>query len=512
MNTETENESVTRILPIRGELFDDVVTTTLVSYGEAALPARRAEAWGRPPGDDRPRGRARHRAIRRRSALLVLCMGFCLVLLDATAVTVALPAMQADLGSSPGELQWIVDSYTLVFAAFLLGGGALTDRLGALRVYVAGIVVFAISSALCAVVTENWLLIVARGLQGIGAAGLMPASLALLRSTFPDPAQRARAIGIWGGLGGVAAALGPLLGGVLVTGAGWQMLFWINVPIGVLTALLSFRTLRETEATSSAGYDIAGQLTSFAGLGALVAGVIELGHDELGTGTALTGGGLALLLVFLRLERRHPDPLLAPALVRNRGLIGTALTGAVLNFGVYGTFFLVSLYLQQVLRLNPVLTGLMIAFVAGGAIAGSLFGGWFTARVGPVLPMLTGLLCGAAGYLYLAGTPTALPELAVALFTIGFGVDTALAAATVMTLRVAPAALAGAATAVLTTMRQIGSALGVAVFGGFAAVSASLTEGFSLAMITACAVYVAAAVLTLVNRVDASAQAEPSRG
>ncbi|WP_176947092.1 MFS transporter [Lentzea fradiae] len=507
MNTEIENESATRILPIRGELFEDVVATTLVSYGEAALPTRRAEALlgGDGLGKRRFGARPRHRAVRRRFALLVLCMGFCLVLLDSTAVTVALPTMQTDLGSSPGELQWIVDSYTLVFAAFLLGGGALTDRLGALRVYVVSIVVFAISSAMCAVVTDNWLLITARGVQGIGAAGMMPASLALLRSTFPEPAQRARAIGIWGGLGGVAAALGPLLGGVLVTSAGWQTLFWINVPLGALTAVLSFRSLRETETTPSAGYDVVGQLTSFAGLGALVAGVIELGHNELVSGAALTGGGLALLLAFLRVERRHPEPLLATVLVRDRGLIGTALTGAALNFGLYGMFFLVTLYLQQVLHLSPVLTGLMIAVVAAGSISGSLFAGWFTARTGPLLPMIVGLLCGAAGYLHLSGTPSALPELAIALFVVGFGVDVGLAAATVMTLRLAPAALAGAATAVLTTMRQIGSALGVAVFGGFAAVAASLTEGFSMAMITACAVYVGAAVLTLVNRVDTTA-------
>lgn len=178
-------------------------------------------------------------------------------------------------------------------------------------------------------------------------------------------------------------------------------------------------------------------------------------------------------------------------------MIATALTGAALNFGVYGLFFLVSLYLQQVLGLGPLLAGLLIASVACGAIAGSLFGGWFTARVGPVAAMLTGLLCGAAGYLRLAGAPTAIPELVTTLFAIGFGVDTALAAATAMTLRLAPAPLAGVATALLTTMRQVGSALGVAVFGALAALASSFSEGFSAAMSTAATAYLVAAVVTL---------------
>jgi MFS transporter, DHA2 family, methylenomycin A resistance protein len=435
-------------------------------------------------------------------ALVAICLGYFLVMVDTTIVTVALPAIGDSFGGGASLLMWTVDAYTIFFAAFVLGGGALADRLGARRVYVYGTVLFALGSAVCALATAGWILIGARALQGIGAAALMPSSLTLIQSTYKNARKQARAIGIWGGLGGVAAAFGPLLGGVLVTSVGWRTVFWINVPLAAAAIVLARCTLAETPRTSVVNSDIGGQASLATALILLVAGIIGLGHSSkdgpILLGVLLTVTGVVLVSVFILRERRRTAPIFETDLLRNRGLRTAVLTGFTLNFGFYGQFFLVTIYLHQVRHVSALLTGIILAVEACGAIIGSPFAGWTTHRFGPRATMIIGLAAGATGFLLLAvvreDTPLAL--VAGALFVVGFGIDAAMVAATALTLRVTPSGSTGVATGLLNTMRQIGSALGVAAFGALATSTGSFNSGFVTAMIFAALCYLFGVLLS----------------
>jgi DHA2 family methylenomycin A resistance protein-like MFS transporter len=431
---------------------------------------------------------------------VAVCLSFFLVMLDSTIVTVALPS----IGGGTATLQWVVDAYTVVFAALVLAGGSLADRFGARRAYRSGVTIFTIGSIVCAGAYSlpgslpgnggAWL-IAGRVVQGVGAAVLMPSSLALIRSTYPGPAAQARIIGLWGGLGGVAAAAGPLLGGALLSVTGWPALFLLNVPFAVLVLGVS-GGLVDPPVVPDSRVDVRGVITSTCGLALLVAGCIAHRVD-------LAAGGALILGLFLALQRRvlqrralkqralkqrGPAPMLRSDLLRHRALRATVITGFALNFGFYGQFFLVTLYLQQQRHLSPLLTGVALAVQAAGAVVGSPFGGWATHRSGPRTTMLIGLLTGAAGFVALALCASGpLPAVLAALFVIGFGIDTAMTAATSLTLQVAPDGHAGVASGLLNTMRQVGSALGVAVLGA--------VSGFATAVLIAAGTYLAAAVL-----------------
>lgn len=417
---------------------------------------------------------------------VAVCLGFFLVMLDSTIVTVALPSIgaaggSAGAGGSTATLQWVVDAYTVVFA-----GGSLADRFGARRSYHGGMSLFALGSVLCACTTGGAWLIAGRVVQGAGAAVLLPSSLALIRSTYPEPAAQTRIIGLWGGLGGVAAAAGPLLGGALLTVAGWPALFLINVPFAVLVLCVS-RGLVDPPVHPGTRVDVRGLVTSTCGLALLVGGCIA--HHPVPI-----VAGLLVLGLFVALQRHSPSPVLRPGLLKHRALRATVITGFALNFGFYGQFFLVTLYLQQQRHLSPLLTGVALAVQAAGAIVGSPAGGWATHRFGARAAMLTGLLTGAAGFVALGACITGrVPVLGgwsavlVALFVVGFGIDTAMTAATSLTLQVAPDGHAGVASGLLNTLRQVGSALGVAIIGAIGS--------FPAAMLAAAATYLAAAVL-----------------
>ncbi|MER7760758.1 MFS transporter [Streptomyces sp. NPDC097619] len=453
-----------------------------------------------------------------------MCLGWFLVMVDTTVVTVALPAIGAGLGGGTGLLQWVVDAYALAFAGLLLTGGALADRFGARPVYLGGTVVFAVGSVGCALAGTGAALVAARALQGVGAAALMPSSLSLIRAAYPDARRQARAVGIWGGLGGVAAALGPLLGGALLTAVSWLALFWLNLPLALVTLFLA-RRFREERGGAvpgdgargegpgpgrgrapggrrGGGFDVWGQGVAFAALVLSVAGVIRLGHagggGELASGAALTVAGVALGIAFPYVERRQPSPVVPPGLFRRSCLRVAVVTGFAVNFGFYGQFFLVTLYVQQVRGLSSLMTGLLLAVQAGGAVAGAPFGGWATNRFGPRTTTLVGLVLGTAGFLALAVSDAGwgLGWLALALFAIGFSIDTAMTAVTALVLRIAPRGQAGVATGLLTTMRQVGSALGIAVLGAVAAVAggAGGEDGFRVAMAVAGAAYLLSAV------------------
>ncbi len=407
--------------------------------------------------------------MRRHLPLLAICLGYFMVILDATIVNVALPSVGRDLGGGVSDLQWVVDAYTVVFASLLLSAGSVGDRLGARRVLDAGLVLFTAASAACAMAPSVPILIAARAAQGLGAAALVPSSLALLRAAYEDKSERAKAVGAWGAVAGIGAASGPILGGLLVGLASWRAVFVVNVPVGLAALWLSARHLPRAGEPTEGGFDPPGQVLGILALTLLAVGLIEGGALGWGSPLSLVAlvASVPATLAFLAVERRAENPMLPLSLFASRTFSGATFVGLAINLGFYGQLFAMSLYFQHVRGYSALRTGLALlpegAFVA---IAATL-SGRVTGRIGPRRPMLAGLLCGAAGFagLMVAGRATPYVELVPALIAAGFGMAFTMPAATAATIEAAPADRAGIASGVLNAARQAGGAIGVALLG-----------------------------------------------
>lgn len=436
-------------------------------------------------------------------ALVAVCLGFFMVMLDTMVVNVALPALGRDLGSGVTGLQWVVGSYTLVLAVFILSAGSLGDRLGSRRVFQAGLLLFILASAACGLAPSLWVLVVARLVQGLGAALLVPTSLALIRASYSAREDRARAIGIWGGIGGIAAAAGPVLGGVLVTGLSWRAVFLVNVPVGLLGLLLVALYVPAPPGRGGKGLDLPGQVAGIAWLGGLTLALIEGGGGRWLSAPALAGLALFLvaLPVFVLAELRAEDPMLPLGLFRRPTFSAASAVGWILNFGFYGQVFLMSLYFQQLRGNTALATGLLLLPEAAMAVIASPLGGRLTARVGPRLPMAAGLAVGAAGLLGLlvAGTGTPYPLLIPPLVAAGFGTAFTMPAATAAVIEAAPADRAGVASGVINASRQAGGVIGVAVLGALVADPHDFVSGLHLALVLAGGAFVLGCILTLLG-------------
>lgn len=408
--------------------------------------------------------------MRERAGTWVVVAGYFLVMLDTTIVNIALPHIGTGLSVSPGGLAWIVDAYTLVFAALLLPAGSACDRYGARRVYLTGITVFAFASIACALAPTAGLLIAARAIQGVGAAAVVPATLALITQLFADPAARAKTVGLWGAAGGVAAAVGPLLGGALLDGIGWRAVFWVNVPVVAAIALGTLRTL-PARAGRPGRLDAAGQMLAILTLAALTFAIIDTG-DHGPTARATAGFALTLLAAvgFVWHERRTRAPMLPLTVFSAPGFSTASVVGFVLNFSFFGQLFALTLYVQQTRGLAPSMAGLVMAPQALGAIIGAPLGGRITAAHTPQRAMLTGLATGTAGFasLMIFDTTTPYPIVAVLTFVAGLGMAIAMPAATSAAVSAAPDTLTGIAGSVINAARQTGSVVGVAVLGSLA--------------------------------------------
>ncbi|WP_273944669.1 MFS transporter [Kutzneria chonburiensis] len=280
--------------------------------------------------------------------LVSLCLGFFMIPLDATVVTTALPAIGRDRGR-----QWVLDGYTLVFACLLLSAGSLGDRLGARRVFLCGLGLFVLASMVCGLATTLGLLNAARVVQGLAAALVLPTSLALINASYPERAARARAIGVWGGMGGIAAGLGPVLGGVLTGWIGWPVIFFLNVTVGVAAIVLTLRHVVAPSARARVGLDLPGQVLSVLAVGGLAFGLIE---GVVWAYAVAALGGVGFVLV----EQRRRHPMLPLSLFRSKEFTGSVLVGAAINTGFYGELFLLSLYFQHIRLLTPALAGLAL--------------------------------------------------------------------------------------------------------------------------------------------------------
>ena len=435
-------------------------------------------------------------------ALIVICVGYFLVILDATVVNVALPSMGRDLHGGTSDLQWVVDAYTLTFAGLLLSGGALAERLGGRRIFEAGLLLFALCSAVCGLSPTLGVLIGARLVQGLGAALLVPSSLVLLQAAYPTREGRSRAFGIWGAIAGIGAATGPIIGGLLVSSWSWRGVFFINLPFAVAALVLAGRFVPVTPRRARA-LDLSGQLLAIAGLGLLTGALVEAGR--LGWASPLVLAGFALaaasLLAFGIVERRSSDPMLPLGLFSHPSFRSGSSVGLLINLGLYGQLFVMSLYFQDVRGYSALQTGLVLLPEAGLLVVASALSGRIMARSGPRLPMLIGLVIGGAGLLGVAttGAHTSYVTLIAPLAAAGFGMALTMPAATASVMEAAPGDRGGIASGVVNAARQTGSVLGVALLGTLVTGGTSFIVGLHIGLVIAAGAFFAGAIITFVG-------------
>ena len=432
----------------------------------------------------------------------ILCLGCVVVLLDVSIVNVALQRISNGLGGRVSDLQWIVDAYTLAFASFLLTGGTAGDRYGNKQVFGAGFVLFTLASVFCGTASTLPVLIIARVIQGIGAALIIPCSLTLLNHAFDDVAQRAKAFGWWAGSGGVTVAAGPLIGGLLVNWFGWRSIFFVNLPIGMIALLLTIRFIREEKPLPGRRIDLGGQIVSLFALAALTTVLIE------GTnwgwlsppiiGLSLTFGLLSLLFVFI--EARQSDPMLPLTLFRSPQFSVATSLGMLLSFPFYGLIFTLSLYFQQVCHYTPMQTGLAFLPVTGLLTVMNVYAGRLAAKRGVRFPIVAGLVIGGAGFFWLAFAAHAGASYAVILLpllSIGAGVPLILPPVTTVVLASVERPQVGLASATLNAGRQVGAAAGVAVLGSLVSAGHNFVAGFRVALVVSGVIYICGTFLAV---------------
>ncbi len=449
------------------------------------------------------RGMAAHAEPRVRSAerpaqlaVLAASATFFLVSLDTLIVNVALPTIAAELGGTLSDQQWVIDGYTLAFAALLLASGSLADRLGAKRLFVSGTALFALASLACALAPTMGALVAGRVLLGVAAAAVLPASMTIIREAYPDEARRARALGVWMAGGAVAAAAGPLLGGLL-TPIHWSLIFSVNAPVCVLVLAACAQVAPSPQ--RSATFDAPGQLLATLGLTALVGGVIEAGERGISSPLVLglLIGGALCLVAFVASQARVAHPMMPLALFGSKGMRVALFTGFAFILSWFGTVFLCSTYLQQGLGLSPMAAGLAFVPSAAGSFVGNIASGRIAARHGSGLPMAAGLGCEALGLLLLAALAPTLSATSVALLVavVGLGGSLAMPATSSLVLASADARLSGVASALFNTFRQVGASIGIALFGLFVTAAPTLGGALRLSFAVAAALVVAAAVM-----------------
>lgn len=422
--------------------------------------------------------------------LTAALLGFALITLDASVVNVALPAIGSSLGGGMSGLQWVVDAYTLAFAALMLSTGAFSDRVGASRAYALGISVFTLASAACGLAPTLPALIGARVVQGVAAAVVLPASLSLVRQAYADPAQRARAVALWAAGGSVAVALGPVAGGALTTAWDWRGIFFINLPLGAVALALLLRAPRSGR--RPAPLDLPGQLTAVVALTGLTFAVIEGGAP----GLAAFAVAVAAAALFVRIEGRQPHPVVPIGLFRNRAVRVAMAAGAACSVAFYGGVFLFSLFFQRVQGRSALYTGLLFLPMSALIAVTNVVSGKLAGRYGPRLPMLAGQALAAAGLLGLLtvgpGTPASL--VAVLLVPMALGCALTVPPLTAVMMDAVPAERAGLAAGVLNAARQVAGGLGIAVFG--ALVNGGFTTGMRASLLLGAALFVLAFALS----------------
>jgi EmrB/QacA subfamily drug resistance transporter len=464
-----------------------------------------AERWGSPVA---------------RRALWAAVLGSGIAFLDGTIVNVALPSIGEDLDADLADLQWILDSYLVTLTSLLLLGGALGDRYGRRRVFAAGVWLFTAASLLCGLAPTTEALIAARALQGVGGALLVPGSLALLSATM-HPDDRSRAIGAWSGLTGVASALGPFVGGWLIDAASWRWAFLLNLPLSA-AVLLTLRGVPESiDADAPRHLDFYGALTAAAGLGLLAAGLIGAGGGWTGSNVTMTAAGALLLVAFVVIERRSPNPMLPPQLFASRQFTGANLVTFAVYAGLGGAFFLVVVNLQVALGYSALEAGIALLPVTLLMLALSSRAGAMAQRIGPRLPMTVGPLIVAAGLLLLgqvAPGDTYVSSVLPGAIVFGLGLSLTVAPLTAAVLAAVDEHHFGVGSATNNAVARLAGLLAVAVLPGLAGVELAAggpegLPGYQTALRIAallCVVGAGVAALTIERARTVSPTVQPS--
>ncbi len=436
-----------------------------------------------PPSSVPAEGPATLSARRRMLVLAVCCMSLLIVSLDVTALNVALPDIRRDLHTSVSGLQWVIDAYTLVLAALLMLAGSTADRIGRRRVFRWGLALFVLGSLACSLAPGAGWLVAARALQAVGGSMLNPVAMSIITNTFTEPRERARAIGVWGGVVGISMAAGPLLGGLLVEVSGWRAIFWVNVPIGLAALVLTTVLVPESRAPRGRRPDPVGQVLMIVMLGSLTYGIIESPHSGGPASPVTLGcGGLALcaLVALLWYEARRHEPLIELRFFRSVPFAGATVT-AVCAFAALGGFlFLTSLYLQDVRGMSALHAGACLVPMAVMTLVCAPLSGRLVGTRGPRLPLLAAGAClTAAGVLLAVTASVDLPLWVLFAGFVVFGTGFGLVNAPITNTAVSgmPRAQAGVAAAVASTSRQVGSSLGVAVIGAVTAAATGAATG-----------------------------------
>ncbi len=466
-------------------------------------------------------------------ALLLLAMTQFVIVIDASIVNVALPSIGAALHFSRDDLSWVVNAYTLTFGGFLLLGGRLSDLLGRRKMFMIGLVLFSLASLAGGLAQSEAWLIVARAVQGLGAAIVSPAALSIITTTFAEGHERNRALGVWGAVAGAGGAAGVLLGGILTSGLSWRWVLFVNVPIGLIAATLAPRILLESHADDGTeGFDIPGAVTVTAGLALLVYAVVNAVNVGWGsTGTLLRLAGAAVLLVaFVLIELRTRHPLLPFSIFRLRTLRGADIVGLLIGMSLFSMFFFISLYLQDVLHYSPIKAGLSYLPLAIGIILSAGGASQLVTRVGFKPTLIGGLLLIAVALLWFSRVPA--PGGSYATNVLGpsilaaFGLGFSFVPVTIAAVTGTKPHEAGLASGLINTSQQVGGALGLAILAtvansrtqsllgaGTHSTTVALTKGFDRAFLVGACFALVGALLTavLISSRDSREHAEAAQ-
>jgi EmrB/QacA subfamily drug resistance transporter len=467
---------------------------------------------------------------RRWIALALLAMAQFVVVLDASIVNVALPTIGESLSFSQDNLSWVVNAYVLTFGGFLLLGGRLADLLGRRRVFMAGLVLFALASLAGGFANSEATLIAARAVQGLGAALLSPAALSIVTTTFRDGSERNKALGVWGAVAGAGGAAGVLLGGVLTEYLGWEWVLWVNVPIGIIAASLAPSLIAESRADSeSRAFDFGGAVTVTAALALLVYGLVEAPGAGWGSTQtiAVLGAAAALFGAFVAIERRSASPLVPFSIFRLRTLTGANVAGLLIGASLFSMFFFISLYMQNVLGYSAIKAGLSYLPLALSIIVAAGIASQLVTRIGFKPVLATGMVLITAGLAWFAQisadggfvTDVLGPSLLAA-----FGLGFAFVPVTIAAVSGVGKREAGLASGLINTSQQVGGALGLAVLStvafpqiddaaaaaGGAPTLAVLTDGYADAFMVGAGIALLGliATLTLIRGSDSQAHVD----
>ena len=468
--------------------------------------------------------------------LVLVCLAQFMVILDATIVNIALPTIQEDLHFSQADLQWVVNSYTLLFGGFLLLGGRAADILGRKRIFIAGTIVFSVASLLNGLATSSEMLIAFRALQGLGGALVSPAALSIITTTFPEGPERTKALGVWSAIAAGGGAVGLLLGGILTETLSWEWIFFVNVPIGAATAILSARLINESKAERAGSFDVIGAVLVTAGLIVLVYAIVKA--EAFGWGSSrtllLAALGVALLAVFVFVESRIEGPLVRLSIFKIRSLAVANVTLLLVAGGLFALFFFATLYVQQILGFTPIEAGLAFLPVTVGIGAGAGTAQVLVKKIGVRANAILGMLVAAAGLFLLSRIPvdgSYVSDLLPGLLLMSFGMGNTFVPITLIATTNVDEHDAGLASGLFNTSQQVGGALGLAVLSTLAADktvsylqglghqpgpqdrAAGLVEGFQVAFTSAAIlVTVGAILLAVLLRSRDVANVNPEQG